>query len=139
MRTVKNSHDQVLMEMEVLNDQLKIEQNRVLSLQNELKSGASAQRAVNEVRVWVSKECGKRVALMKRNILIRNVYQLDTFIIFKSRKEISGRFNRSARLYSRDSMFSRRGSSFFAISEPGCTQVLASRCSSRSIASRFSL
>ena len=46
---MKNSHDQVLAELEVLNDQLKIEQNRNLQLQNDLKSGVSAQRAITEV------------------------------------------------------------------------------------------
>lgn len=48
LRTVKHSHDTVLMEMETLNDQLKSEQNRVITLQNQLKSGSGNHRQLIE-------------------------------------------------------------------------------------------
>ena len=47
---MKGSHDSILGEMEGLNQQLKEEQNRVLSLQNELKSGTTSQRTLVEVK-----------------------------------------------------------------------------------------
>ena len=50
MATVKHGHDSMLMEMERLNMQLKEEQNRVLTLQNELKFGTANNRKLIEVR-----------------------------------------------------------------------------------------
>lgn len=47
---MKRSHDNMLMEMENLNMQLKEEQNRVLTLQNELKFGTTNNRKTIEVR-----------------------------------------------------------------------------------------
>lgn len=47
---MKRSHDNMLMEMENLNMQLKEEQNRVLTLQNELKFGTTNNRKIIEVR-----------------------------------------------------------------------------------------
>ncbi|XP_013398857.1 protein fantom isoform X2 [Lingula anatina] len=49
LRTVKSSHDQVLREMEALNQQLKQEENRVMSLQNELKLGSTSRRKIVEL------------------------------------------------------------------------------------------
>ena len=49
MSTVKHGHDSMLMEMERLNMQLKEEQNRVLTLQNELKFGTANNRKLIEV------------------------------------------------------------------------------------------
>ena len=49
LRTVKSSHDQVLNEMEKLNHQLKVEQNKVLKANNELKSGTANHRRIVEV------------------------------------------------------------------------------------------
>lgn len=49
MRTVKHSHDNVLRQMESLNMQIKQEENRVLSLQNELKLGMANNRKLIEV------------------------------------------------------------------------------------------
>ena len=46
---MKEGHDQVVAEMEMLSDQVKVEQKRNLQLQNDLKSGVSAQRAITEV------------------------------------------------------------------------------------------
>ena len=46
---MKGSHDSILGEMDSLNQQLKEEQNRVLSLQNELKTGTTSQRTLVEV------------------------------------------------------------------------------------------
>ena len=49
LHAVKSSHDQVLYEMDLLNGQLKEEQNRGLSLQNELMAGTTSQRTLIEV------------------------------------------------------------------------------------------
>lgn len=49
MASVKHGHDSMLMEMERLNMQLKEEQNRVLTLQNELKFGTANNRKLIEV------------------------------------------------------------------------------------------
>lgn len=49
---MKRSHDNMLMEMENLNMQLKEEQNRVLTLQNELKFGTTNNRKIIEVRPY---------------------------------------------------------------------------------------
>ena len=46
---MKGSHEQVLREMSLLNEQLKREQNKCLSLQHELRSGNASQRIVLEV------------------------------------------------------------------------------------------
>ncbi len=56
LRTVKNSHDQLLREMEKLNAQLKEEQDKVLVANNELKSGSAHQRRIVEVRTSVEPE-----------------------------------------------------------------------------------
>lgn len=53
---MKRSHDNMLMEMENLNMQLKEEQNRVLTLQNELKFGTTNNRKIIEVR-HIVQEC----------------------------------------------------------------------------------
>ena len=49
-RAVKQSHDQILREMEHLNLQYQEEQNRSLGLQNELKMAATSHRKILEVR-----------------------------------------------------------------------------------------
>ncbi|XP_060079479.1 protein fantom-like isoform X2 [Ylistrum balloti] len=49
MQTMKHSHDSMLMEMERLNMQVKEEQNRVLTLQNELKFGTTNNRKLIEL------------------------------------------------------------------------------------------
>ena len=51
---MKEGHDQVVAELEMMSEQLKVEQKRNLQLQNDLKSGVSAQRAINEVATSVS-------------------------------------------------------------------------------------
>ncbi|XP_077993112.1 protein fantom-like [Glandiceps talaboti] len=48
LRTVKGSHDAVLIEMDKLNRQLQMEQNRSMGLQSELKSGTITQRQLIE-------------------------------------------------------------------------------------------
>ena len=48
---VKHGHDTMLMEMERLNMHLKEEQNRVLTLQNELKFGTTNNRKLIEVGI----------------------------------------------------------------------------------------
>ena len=53
MRILRHNHDQILIEMERLNMQLKEEQNRVLTLQNELKMSATQQRRVTELQEQV--------------------------------------------------------------------------------------
>lgn len=53
---MKRSHDNMLMEMENLNMQLKEEQNRVLTLQNELKFGTTNNRKIIEVR-YIDEKC----------------------------------------------------------------------------------
>ena len=53
MRVLRHNHDQILMEMERLNMQLKEEQNRVLTLQNELKMSATQQRRITELQEQV--------------------------------------------------------------------------------------
>ena len=53
MRVLRHNHDQILMEMERLNMQLKEEQNRVLTLQNELKMSATQQRRMTELQEQV--------------------------------------------------------------------------------------
>ncbi|XP_064640394.1 protein fantom-like isoform X3 [Lineus longissimus] len=53
LHTMKTSHDQLLMEMEHLNHQLNQEQNRVLTLQNELKAGSATQRKIYELEEQV--------------------------------------------------------------------------------------
>ncbi len=60
LRTVKNAHDQLLLEMETLNHQLKEEQNRRLSAENEMKKGGASQRALIEFQERINdleKEC----------------------------------------------------------------------------------
>ncbi|XP_062566792.1 protein fantom-like [Saccostrea cucullata] len=54
LHTMKRSHDNMLMEMENLNMQLKEEQNRVLTLQNELKFGTTNNRKIIELQEQVS-------------------------------------------------------------------------------------
>ncbi|VDH99812.1 protein fantom [Mytilus galloprovincialis] len=54
MSTVKHGHDSMLMEMERLNMQLKEEQNRVLTLQNELKFGTANNRKLIELQEQTS-------------------------------------------------------------------------------------
>ena len=54
INTVKHGHDSMLMEMERLNMQLKEEQNRVLTLQNELKFGTANNRKLIEQQEQVS-------------------------------------------------------------------------------------
>ncbi|XP_052059742.1 protein fantom-like isoform X5 [Mytilus californianus] len=54
MATVKHGHDSMLMEMERLNMQLKEEQNRVLTLQNELKFGTANNRKLIELQEQTS-------------------------------------------------------------------------------------
>ena len=49
LRTVKASYDQVLREMDTLNRHMKEEQNKVFTLQNELKSGSTVQKNLVEV------------------------------------------------------------------------------------------
>ncbi|RUS82637.1 hypothetical protein EGW08_009590 [Elysia chlorotica] len=59
-RAVKQSHDQILREMEHLNLQIQEEQNRNLSLQNELKLGGAHQKKVLELQEQVNdlqREC----------------------------------------------------------------------------------
>ena len=51
LRAVRNSHDQVLGEMEKLNIQLQEEQNKVLQAKNELESRSGHQRKTVEVRL----------------------------------------------------------------------------------------
>ena len=46
---MRNSHDSVLAEMEGLQQHLKEEQTKVLSLQNQLSSGTTSQRTIMEV------------------------------------------------------------------------------------------
>ena len=46
---MKISHNNLLHELETANQQLKQEQNKSLTLGNELKAGSSAQRRVIEV------------------------------------------------------------------------------------------
>lgn len=46
---MKTSHDRVIREMESLNEQLKEEQRKVLSLQAELKTDMAVKRQINEV------------------------------------------------------------------------------------------
>lgn len=50
LRMFKNNNDQVLQEMEKLQRQLQQEQNRALSMQNELKQTSSSQIALQEVK-----------------------------------------------------------------------------------------
>ncbi|KAL5022687.1 hypothetical protein ScPMuIL_001842 [Solemya velum] len=64
MRTVKHSHDNVLRQMESLNMQLKQEENRVLSLQNELKLGMANNRKLIEIQEQVTD-------LQKENIILK--------------------------------------------------------------------
>ncbi|XP_035828549.1 protein fantom isoform X2 [Aplysia californica] len=59
-RAVKQSHDQILREMEHLNLQFQEEQNRNLSLQNELKMAGTSQKKAMELQEQISdleKEC----------------------------------------------------------------------------------
>jgi len=51
LRSVKRSHDTLLMEMESVNMQVKEEQNRNLELHNELKLGSSKQHEIIQVRL----------------------------------------------------------------------------------------
>ena len=53
MRVLRHNHDQIMLEMERLNGQLKEEQNRVLMLQNELKMAATNQRHRTELQEQV--------------------------------------------------------------------------------------
>nr|KAG5707913.1 hypothetical protein BaRGS_031644 [Batillaria attramentaria] len=52
-RVLRHNHDQILMEMERLNVQLKEEQNRVLMLQNELKMSSTHQKRMVELQEQV--------------------------------------------------------------------------------------
>uniref|UniRef100_K1QMS1 Protein fantom n=1 Tax=Magallana gigas TaxID=29159 RepID=K1QMS1_MAGGI len=54
LHAMKRSHDNMLMEMENLNMQLKEEQNRVLTLQNELKFGTTNNRKIIELQEQLS-------------------------------------------------------------------------------------
>ena len=49
LRSVKRSHDTLLMEMENVNMQVKEEQNRNLALHNELKLGSTKQSELIQV------------------------------------------------------------------------------------------
>ena len=49
-RTLRSSYDQIVMEMDHVNIQLKAEQNRVLSLQNQLRMGEANQRRMVEMK-----------------------------------------------------------------------------------------
>ena len=73
LRTVKGSHDQVLNEMERLNHQLKEEQNKSLTMQNELKTGTANQRRVVEV----SQIAGKRLHQGLRKVKKENTILTD--------------------------------------------------------------
>ncbi|KAK2187638.1 hypothetical protein NP493_159g03000 [Ridgeia piscesae] len=60
LHSVKGSHEQVLREMSLLNEQLKREQNKCLSLQHELRSGNASQRIILELQERVTdleREC----------------------------------------------------------------------------------
>ena len=65
LRTVKSSHDQVLNEMEKLNHQLKVEQNKVLKANNELKSGTAKKKTKDHRRIV---EVGSRRKKQKINV-----------------------------------------------------------------------
>ncbi|XP_076449555.1 protein fantom-like isoform X2 [Babylonia areolata] len=52
-RVLRHNHDQILVEMERLNVQLKEEQSRVLTLQNELKVSMAAQKRMVELQEQV--------------------------------------------------------------------------------------
>ncbi|XP_052231915.1 protein fantom-like isoform X2 [Dreissena polymorpha] len=54
LRSVKRSHDTLLMEMESVNMQLKEEQNRSLALQNELKMGSAKQHELIQLNEQVN-------------------------------------------------------------------------------------
>ncbi|ELU06907.1 hypothetical protein CAPTEDRAFT_218340 [Capitella teleta] len=56
LHTVKTSHDQVLYEMDLLNNQLKEEQDRSMSLQNELKASSLSQRALVESKQFATRK-----------------------------------------------------------------------------------
>ena len=47
-----SSHDQVLIELEAAHRDLQAEQNKVISLQNQLKQGTSSSIALTEVTWW---------------------------------------------------------------------------------------
>ncbi|XP_074644933.1 protein fantom-like isoform X2 [Tubulanus polymorphus] len=64
LHTIKTSHDQVLREMDHLNHQLKQEQNRTLSLQNEMKQGSTQQRTLLEFEEQID-------ALKKENDILK--------------------------------------------------------------------
>ncbi|XP_060591570.1 protein fantom-like isoform X2 [Ruditapes philippinarum] len=64
LRSVKRSHDTLLMEMENINMQYKEEQNRNLALHNELKLGSSNQHKLIEMQEQVS-SLNKEIAVLK--------------------------------------------------------------------------
>ncbi|XP_053402324.1 protein fantom-like isoform X7 [Mercenaria mercenaria] len=64
LRSVKRSHDTILMEMENINMQYKEEQNRNLALQNELKLGSTNQHKLIEMQEQVS-SLNKEIAVLK--------------------------------------------------------------------------
>ncbi|KAL3860281.1 hypothetical protein ACJMK2_010423 [Sinanodonta woodiana] len=64
LRTIKRSHDNVLVEMENLNIHLKEEQNKNLELHNELKLGSANQRKMIELQEQVG-YLQKETAILK--------------------------------------------------------------------------
>ncbi|KAK3603408.1 hypothetical protein CHS0354_009388 [Potamilus streckersoni] len=64
LRTIKRSHDNVMVEMENLNIQLKEEQNKNLELHNELKLGSANQRKMIELQEQVG-YLQKEIAILK--------------------------------------------------------------------------
>ncbi|KAL4234620.1 Protein fantom [Mactra antiquata] len=64
LRSVKRSHDTLLMEMESINMQYKEEQNKTLALQNELKLGSTNHHKLIEMQEQVS-SLNKEIAVLK--------------------------------------------------------------------------
>ncbi|XP_077868086.1 protein fantom-like [Saccoglossus kowalevskii] len=67
LRTVKSSHEGVLREMDKLNNQLQAEQNKVMNLQSELKSGTITQRQLIELQERISDSDREKEILKEAN------------------------------------------------------------------------
>ncbi|XP_069113817.1 protein fantom-like isoform X2 [Argopecten irradians] len=78
MQTMKHSHDSMLMEMERLNMQVKEEQNRVLTLQNELKFGTTNNRKLIELNEQImSLEKENQILKEANEKFVNSAFDLD--------------------------------------------------------------
>jgi len=75
---VTSSHDQVLAELEAANRDLQCEQNKVISLQNQLKQGSSSSIVLAEVTKFPFREILQKISVTSQYL---NLYCTDFFLM----------------------------------------------------------